>query len=191
MVVTTRKNTEGIKAPTITIAALNPDTKLGWRTNMTGVMMCSNVENISDCIAEKTFNQDEVFKDIVFGFTTKKYLRKEKNMFSVDFTESQIGRTYSINTLRNMTPNYSRDQIFIISGYDYILHIFLHDPSFFIYNVNPIGLPYLSLMIDPNKTSNQYHWLTMTEVEELDLPEDPCNTNPDYNFQVSITKNRH
>ena len=31
-----------------------------------------------------------------------------------------------------------------------------------------------------------YHRIALTEVEELDVPEDPCNTDPDYNFDACI-----
>ena len=30
--------------------------------------------------------------------------------------------------------------------------------------------------------------LGLTEVEELDLPEDPCKTDPDFNFQACVRK---
>ena len=32
--------------------------------------------------------------------------------------------------------------------------------------------------------------LELTEVEELDLPEDPCNPDPDYNFQAGCRQCR-
>ena len=41
-------------------------------------------------------------------------------------------------------------------------------------------------IVEPNNTSSHYYNLALTEVEELDLPEDPCNTDPDYNFQACI-----
>ena len=37
MVVTSKRDTEGIEAPAITIAALNPDTLSGWKGNISEV----------------------------------------------------------------------------------------------------------------------------------------------------------
>ena len=130
-----------------------------------------------------------MIKDIVLGHTTKTSLRKQDNVLTVDFTKSTTGRSYTLNISKTITPNDGQDQIFIMFDYDYIIRIFLHDPSFFVYNFNPIGLPTLSLWIDPNKTTNNYHWLTITEVEELDLPEDPCINDLHYNFQASNSRN--
>ena len=40
--------------------------------------------------------------------------------------------------------------------------------------------------MNPNKTSNGYYKLALTEVKELDLPDDPCNPDPDYKFQTCV-----
>ena len=47
MVVTSKRNTEGIEAPVITIVAFNPENKTGWRGNRLGIkkpftFYCSN-----------------------------------------------------------------------------------------------------------------------------------------------------
>jgi hypothetical protein len=71
-------------------------------------------------------------------------------------------------------------------GYDKGFRIILHDPFFFAINENPISFPSLSLEIYPNKSERHYYHLTMTEMEELDLPEDPCNLDRNYNFQACV-----
>ena len=42
------------------------------------------------------------------------------------------------------------------------------------------------LDINPNTTLSHYYRLALTEVEELDLPADPCNPDPDYKFQACV-----
>ena len=37
-----------------------------------------------------------------------------------------------------------------------------------------------------NKTVNHWYPIVMAEVKELNLPQDPCNDDEEYNFQVAI-----
>ena len=84
------------------------------------------------------------------------------------------------------------DQLFITFDYEHVKRIYIHDPNFFIQNNNPIGLPssiYIG-QIDPNKSANHYHRLALTvrvtEVQELNVAEDPCEESQHYSFQVSL-----
>ena len=76
--------------------------------------------------------------------------------------------------------------IYLSLCYTYSYRIYIHDPHFFIINDNLSSMPALMKTVTPNKTSSHYYKLILTEVEELDLPEDPCNTDPNYNFQACI-----
>ena len=73
-----KKDTGGIEAPTISIAAWNPRTQNGWKGNasMTYNLIEANCKDrlatIVRCIEQNTFSQTEVFKDVVLGFTAKK-----------------------------------------------------------------------------------------------------------------------
>ena len=62
--------------------------------------------------------------------------------------------------------------------------LFIHDPKYFLVNYNSLEFPIIYLKV--KKAPNCYYKLKLTEVEELDLPEDPCNTDPDYNFQACV-----
>ena len=83
-----------------------------------------------------------------------------------------------------MTSNYDKDQMFIELPYTTNYEIFIHDPTFFTLNFIPVAIPKLYRGTLVNETKNYAYPMVMTEVQELDLPQDPCNMDKRYNFQV-------
>ena len=98
MVISSRRDTGGIQAPAITLSSRNPDTKIGWRNNIRGYNIiestCKNFTAIEDCITKNTFEQSEVFKDVLLGFKAKQSILTT-NLWSEDFTVAWAGRTYT------------------------------------------------------------------------------------------------
>ena len=52
--------------------------------------------------------------------------------------------------------------------------------------LNPLSLPYIIIDLETNSSYNQYHTMTLTEHRELDVPQDPCEEDPGYNFQACV-----
>ena len=107
----------------------------------------------------------------------------QEGVVTEDFTVPPAGRYYTINILKKIGPNYMVDQLFVVL-FNINYRIWIHDPNFFIITENPTFVPALLKVLEPNRTSSHYYCLTLTEVEELDIPEDPCNS--DYNFQACV-----
>ena len=194
VVVVSKKDTGGIPAPTISIAAWNPQTKNGWTGNVSmtynliGVNCQQTKTSVVNCIEEKTFRQTDVFKDIVMGYSLKKSILTKENLFTEDFTTDWDGMFHAIDVQKIIGPDDSTDQFYILMDESHIYNIFIHDPNYFIVNENPAGLPSIMLKLNPNNRGNYYYKISLTEVEELDLPEDPCNVDPDYNFQACVKR---
>ena len=191
MVLTYKKNTGGIQAPTITIAAFNSETKNGWRgnTSMTYDLItayCKTHQHspLEDCIRNNTFRQGEVIKDVILGFTAKRSIMKQENLITEDFLTAWDGILFGVNLNKKIGPNDSLDQLYVFLATSLMYQVFIHDPNYFIVNENPAGLPSIMLELNPNISSNYYYRISLTEMEELDLPEDPCNFDPTYNFQA-------
>ena len=144
--------------------------------------------SVVNCIEEKTFRQWDIFKDVVLGFTAKKSVLNKENLFTEDFTTDWDGMFYAIDVQKRIGPDDSTDQFYIILDKSLIYNIFIHDPDHFIVNENPAGLPSIMLKLNPNSSGNYYYRISLTEVEELDLPEDPCNGDPGYNFQACVKR---
>ena len=92
---------------------------------------------------------------------------------------------FTINVGGRIGPDYQKEQIVVElyrsnDKYD----IFVHEPRFFTLNYIPVALPTLSRSVVVNKSESHYYPMIMAEVEELNLPQDPCNKDEKYNFQV-------
>ena len=64
----------------------------------------------------------------------------------------------------------------------------LHDPNFFIFNDNPYGLPTATRVFDAGTMFSHYHRIALSEIQELDLPTDPCNNDQSYNFNSCVRR---
>ena len=180
MVVSSRRDTGGIQAPAITIAALT-----GWKDGFHD-LESKGSSNFNSYIEQKTYNQSETLNDVILGWKNESLLNQE-GVVTEDFTVPPAGRYYTINILKKIGPNYMVDQLFVVL-FNINYRIWIHDPNFFIITENPTFVPALLKVLEPNRTSSHYYCLTLTEVEELDVPEDPCNTDPDYSFQACVRK---
>ena len=197
MVITSRRDTGGLEAPAITIATRNPDTGIGWRNASSAsgyiiqtVCNFSTSQDMENCIIRHTFEQNELAQNVLLGLKTRRSIMNSSNdsLWTEDFTISWNGRTYTMNIPDKIGPNDMTDQLFIT--FDPKLDtnkIFLHDPGFFIQNDNPNGIPSLNTRVHPKNSKSCFYRLGLTKVQELDVAEDPCNTDIDYNFLVSIT----
>ena len=193
MVVKGRRDTGGIEAPTISISARNPETKNGWRgnTSMTYDLIDANCrghnrnESVDQCIEARTYKKKEIFKDVILGFTAKKSFL-EQDLFSEDFTTAWDGMHYSLDLNKKIGPDDSTRQLYIMLDKRLTYSIALHDPRYFIVNTNPAGLPNVILKLDPGINKNHLYRLALTEVVHMDLPNDPCETDHDYNFQACV-----
>ena len=169
--VTSKKETGGIPAPTISIAAWNPQTKNGWKGNasmrydLIGAYCKDEAGPVVDCIEENTFRQSEIFKDVVLGFTAQKSLWNQENLIKEDFTTDWDGIFYVIDMKKRIGPNDSIDQLYVLLDTSHMYNIFLHDPTYFIVNENPAGVPNLMLKLNPNISDNFYYRISLTEVD--------------------------
>ena len=107
-------------------------------------------------------------------------------LWTEDFEVAWPGRVQTLEIERRIGPNDGIDQQFVLLNCGFTYKIYIHDPEYFVSNTNPVGLPTLRLKLNPNQTFNHFYRLALTEVEELDLPEDPCNTDLEYNFHGCI-----
>ena len=96
---------------------------------------------------------------------------------------SERAKYFTINVGDRIGPDFEREQLFV-SLYDNIYDVFVHDPRFFTLNWIPVAFPALARTVAGNKLDSFFYSLLLTEVEELNLPQDPCNEDEKYNFKV-------
>ena len=116
MVISSKRQTHGIEAPTLTIVARNNLTKIGWRSNLThgGRMesQCKEFTNgdIDRCVFEKTYNKTEFIKDVLLGYETKCSLM-DQTPWVEDFTDPRSGRSYSLTIPRPLSKDPKTPQL--------------------------------------------------------------------------------
>ena len=135
------------------------------RYDLIGAYCKDEARPAADCIEENTFRQSEIFKDIVLGFTAQKSLWNQENLIKEDFTTDWDGIFYVIDIKKRIGPNDSIDQLYVLLDTSLMYNIFLHDPTYFIVNENPAGVPNLMLKLNPNISENYYYRISLTEVE--------------------------
>ena len=189
MVVKSKVDMDGIAAPTITIAVRNPTTKYGWKDHVQDEhldQVCNNTgetSNVESCIDRNTYSQEEAFHDILVGYNYKKSLMAN-DICVEDFTDTWPGKYFTIQLPGKLRP-YVSTQVFLELHKDLNYLIFIHDPNYFFYTDSP-AIPLLNFEVKPKKETSHYYRLRLTEVEELDQPEHPCDTDPAYNFQACV-----
>ena len=190
---TRKSETGGIPAPAVTIVVFSPETRNGWRTQVTDSQdafnliqpHCGEASDIHKCIEDQTFKETEAYKNVLLGFSTQTSL-PSSSLATVDFTTTYQGRSYTLNIKQKINPDDATTQLFISFENRNNYALYIHDRNYFLINDNPYGLPSILKKLYPNKTSNFYYRLALIERQELDVPTDPCNTTPDYDFQACV-----
>ena len=179
IVVEEKRDTNGIPCPAITIAA--------WTQNAPKHCFRLN-QSIDKCVEENSLNSSDLVKGILLGYEVRSSLNLTKEMVTEDSTQSWHGRYFTLNLPLTIGPDDDQDQLYIfLSNITMEYQLFVHDPKFFIYSDN-ILLPMEIRTFNTRASKSSYFRLNLIEMNELNVPPDPCNTNPDFNFRVCVKK---
>ena len=194
IVVTSRRETGGTPAPALTIVVKRSDTGTAWkkealRSKLFVESICGEPKNqnqsITDCIEENTYDQSEISQSVNLGLGF--FSTTVKDPWVEDFTYSFLGRIYTLNITKKLRFDSLKDcplRIGLEPNLNYDL--FIHDPKYFYVTRNPeSGAPSVRKTVNPAELSYFYSF-ALTEVEELDVPMDRCNNDPDYNFRTCV-----
>ena len=196
MVVTSRRESGGTLAPAVTIVVKRTDTGTAWKkktfqTNAFVSSLCSEPDenqSIIDCIEENTYSLSEISQSVNLGLPLPGVPSNVvKDPWIEDFIFSFMGRIYTLNITKKLRYDSLADGLLRIElepnlSYD----IFIHDPKFFYATRNPESeAPSVRKALNPAELS-YYYSFALTEVEELDVPMDRCNNDPDYNFRTCV-----
>ena len=184
MVVETSKHTDGIPLPAITIGVAY---EAVFEDRLHNICFPQN-KSIANCIQTQTPNVSSILKNVLQGYKKRKELSIGKKEIIEDFTATRAGRLFTLNFPLKIGHESSVDQIFLSLKPDFV-KIMLHDPDYFIFNDNPVGLPTALTVFDVKTMFSHYHRVALTEVQELDLPTDPCNNDQSYNFNSCVRRN--
>ena len=196
IVVTSRRERGGTPAPALTIVVRRRDTGTGWKKETVETksfvdFICGDTDtnqSITGCIEENTFDLSEISQGVNLGLPVPGVSSNVvKDPWIEDFTYSFMGRTYTLNITKNLRYDSLTDSLLRIGlEPNFTFDIFIHDPKYFYATRNPeSGAPSVRKAVNPAELS-YYYPFALTEVEELDVPNDRCNNDPDYNFRACV-----
>ena len=196
IVLESRKRTNGIEAPSITIVAQSPETGMGWKVTTDESMaaprndilkiQCRNFQNVEQCLHANSFAKSDFIKDILVGYDSKISILNDEHLWTSDFTYAKYGWTYSVNPRIKIGPNAGKDQLLLILNCTFIYDIYIHQKNFFVMNYNQLSLPFIHKKMIPQRSDNLFYKMSATEHIELNVPEDPCEEDEEYEFTVCV-----
>ena len=190
--VSKQSNPDGVVSPSVTICALNPLTKNGWRNdNFTMESDGSFVEascsgltgrDLQDCVLRATYDiADFIPGGLDQGFN-----------FSFDITVGRNGKCYT-----HTSPT---ESIGSTIGYSSLLmqlnntmqfEIFVHEQNFFFLTLNPKAFPGFRISLESDDLKNGEFRLQTIEIiqrNNMDTEDQPCTNDPNYSFSVCLRK---
>ena len=195
VVVTSRQNINGIQAPAVTIAVSRKGIKTGWKKDgwagfvQTLCNDANDTKTIVSCIEQQTYNLSDIATRVTLG--ANGFFREVKNPnWTEDFTHNYAGRTYTLDLPIKFKSNSFSDNLLKIGMKTLCGHyeIYIHDPTYFYVTRNPEpGHPSIRKVVNGEFGGNPSIYLfALTEIVELNVPHDPCNEDPDYNFRKCL-----
>ena len=184
LVVEKKAHTDGIPFPAITIVAISQDE----------LDICYKLSDgsIETCIENNSLNSSDILKGVMLGFEGSGLhsvsFNLTKEMITEDSTEHWSGRHYVLNLPLTIGPGDEDGQVYLLLSKDikFPYQIFLHDPKFFIFSDNPIAFPMEVRVFEANSSNSHLYRLNLIQMNELNVPSDPCNTDPDFNFWACV-----
>ena len=143
--ISTEELTNGFEPPALTISAVNKR-GIGWKRGSDTFASfhfeehCSSIgiSSLEECIEQDTYNLTDIVKGAQFGYANNDWISSPLNssllMRNEALAKSSLGKYFTLKLVRN-----DEMLMFLQKDLDYLICV--HDPDFFLVNMNPMGLP--------------------------------------------------
>ena len=175
MVVKTMRESGGkIVAPAISINARNPKTRLGWKgddreLDKLKIDKCLHSNLTQTCIENGTYSRNEVFLDVIMGYTKQLSLMHRTKLWQKDITRVTRGSIFTINFPYPVGPDMFNDRLIIEFGDNLLYNIYMHDSKYFVFTSNNAYFPVTKIPVYPNSTKGHYYNFDLIEVPQSTL----------------------
>jgi hypothetical protein len=177
--------TSGLRPPAVTVCARLAATEHSWRGEAGGwrglSYYCEDATNVTRCIEEKTFSLDEVVHVENKG---RNRTLMDPSHWTEDFSRPRNGRCNTLNYGGNVTENKHDILLFFAKDDTKELDMYVHDPHFFLINLNPMALSKSRHKSEINKKT--YNQISVVEHQLLNVPTDQCEAAPNYSFMACV-----
>ena len=201
IVVRSEKDTDGIEAPAVTLAATR--NRFGWKSaqnesfwyNFVLYEHCERINmTIEQCIQKDSFKLTDFLADariekaINSSVSVFLNLSSASALWEEDMTATAFGKYFTFKPPKFTTLNQESCMNFqLLRNFTYT--VFVHDEDFFVNNANPLGPPVNYLTFEGRTQKNHYQELILTMQTKLNLDKRPCEEDPVYSFTKCIKEN--
>ena len=203
IILSSRKFTNGIEAPAVTLIGLNNNTGYGWKTksNQTSSQMgrftntflldhCKdlNQTDVEMCISSDSYGLTDFLTTATFQMLDSSLNELNMSSWSVDIDAPANGRGFTWNPQRLINPNWN-DIMFMSVYKNFRFFIWVHDIKFSFISTNPLGTTSTFWVFDGSSMKSHYQELIMVEHKRLNLDDRPCEEAEDYSFTSCVKEN--
>ena len=177
---------DSIPSPAVTICGKDLDTKTWGDVNSldSALDSCNSSDNVFKCVQNKAW----AIEDVVLG-AQKGYNLKE-NIMNNSLWQTEFLKEYSCFTFEStmmVGTNYYVDELHFFLNNRMAYKIYIHSATFFLPNVFSEVLVN-GFEVIPPKDCKRYFRLTLTETQELNTADDPCEAEAGYSFTRCVEK---
>ena len=173
------------KPPAITIFPWNKISDIGRKTynhstlamGLTGLCNTSDdFQTVIDCIKEKTFEHREVVVK-ADNYVNDEHINLPSSFWATEFTNVDLGRYFTLLG-KSQIGNYFNVSIQLNVMLNYTIYI--HDPDFFVFSINPDTVPSVRLTMEDSLA--QYVYIKATNYDLMDRNGQHCDHSSSYSF---------
>ena len=150
ILVSSKKFTNGIEAPALTIMGFDND-GLGWKKPQDGLDSwasfkfdehCAklNMTTIEECIENDTYHLTDVMKGAGYGMDSSP-LNSSTLFWTQDLTTPNMGKHFKFKSQKGVLTSNNEDLLVTFLQKNVSPSVFVHDENFFLVNINPLGPP--------------------------------------------------
>ena len=134
--------------PAITVVAWRSNKEKGWKGDFYSenlIQSCNIVQNFTmlvECIDMNTFNLSDILDQVNNGDELKQDITNNLS-WSEDLGNFNLGKSYTLNNSYQLGIDHTGLEIYFKKGLNYT--IWIHDPDYYMYALNPDTVPKGSL----------------------------------------------
>ena len=146
----------------------------------------NDTKAFSNCVREKTFAIGEVVLSATQGYQSHSLNNlsvSDPQLWTSDMTMAMAGRCYTLHYDQLLKVDQETESI-IIDLVPANYYVYLHDPDFFLFTINPLTMPTITLNLNLQEMKASYLGISLELVQREKLNQ--CNPSPDYKFTPCV-----
>ena len=143
--------------------------------------ICRGYDDLAECIENESFNYPLDFVNVSRGVKDGFNPIQNQNLWVSDFTVGFLGLCQTLNTSEKMDVDFLNGSLFFALKKTLDYEIYIHDPNYFMINVNPLAMPYFRFLAN-GSDGNYYYKMRRVYHKNIQY----CNPDPNYKFSSCI-----